>query len=299
MDSTTTSHPEGDGPIPLSPGAPGRAAMLLAAVLGLAYVAAFLPVWKSLLAAWSYSEDASHGFVILPVALYIVWSRRQILARIPFRPSWLGLGLVLGFLATYLLGLLGGIDTLASLSMIGATAGGLLYLFGPEMLWECAFPLFLLLFMVPVPAQIYAYLTSPLQLFVSTAAAAAVQLLQIPVWREGNILHLPERSFQVIQACSGLRSILSLLTLSLLIAYFSLRANGPRTLLFAAGLPVAILVNIARVLLLILAFHYFGLDLTAGSSHTALGMILFALAVALILLLRRVLMLWDRSPEHG
>ncbi len=120
-----------------------------------------------------------------------------------------------------------------------------------------------------------------------------VKLGGIPILREGNVLHLPQHSFQVIQACSGLRSIISLLTVSLLFAYLTLRSNPLRTLLFLAGLPVAIAVNVLRVLLMVLGFHLFGIDLTQGRVHELFGLGVFMAAILLIICIRRLLAKWD------
>lgn len=273
--------------------------LVLALLVLLAFVAAFLPAWRNLVAAWYGSEDFSHGFFIVPIALFVLWRRRESIGRVALRPSWLGLPIVLGALGLYLFGLLAEVWTLAYLALILALAGSVLFVGGGRLLRECAFALFLLLFMVPVPSQVYTYLTAPLQLFVSQATALAVKALQVPVYREGNILHLPAHSFQVIQACSGLRSVLSLLTLGLLLGYFTLRTGPLRAVLFVAGLPVAIVVNIVRVLAMVLALHFLDLDLTGGEIHTWFGLGIFALAVALLYLLRGVLAKWDRSAAAG
>ncbi|MBE0597367.1 MAG: exosortase [Desulfuromonadales bacterium] len=276
-----------------------RIDLWLALAVLFALVLAFWPAWKSLVGIWSSSEDFSHGFIIVPAALYLLWRRREAVTRRPPRPSWMGLPVVLGATLVYLFALLAGVWTLAYLAIILALIGAVLFVGGWRILRECAFPLFLLLFMIPVPSQIYTYLTAPLQLFVSQVTAGTVKLLQIPVYREGNILHLPGHSFQVIQACSGLRSVMSLLTLGLLLGYLTLRSNSLRTLLFIAGLPVAIAVNVVRVLAMVLALHYLDLDLTAGEVHTWFGLGIFGLAVALLYLLRGVLAKWDRSAAAG
>ena len=181
--------------------------------------------------------------------------------------------------------------------MVLLLAGSVIYLYGLPMLKETLFPLFLLLFMIPFPSQIYSQLTMPLQLFVSKASVGAASLLGLPIHREGNVIRLPDQTLQVVQACSGLRSMISLLALSAIFGYLTLRSNLLRALLFFAGVPAAIFVNIIRVLLLILAFHYFNYDLTHGTIHTTFGIGIFVLALVFLALMRGVLCTWDSSAH--
>ena len=188
------------------------------------------------------------------------------------------------------------ISTAASFSMVLFVAGVILYLVGSEIMKLLFFPTFLLLFMIPVPAQIFSTLTVPLQLLVSKSSSFVASLLNVPIYREGNILHLPERTFAVVHACSGLRSLISIITISTIFGYFTLSSNILRGILALAGLPSAILVNILRVLIMILSFYYFNLDLASGSIHTIFGMFIFFLAIAFIALFKGVVSRWDRSP---
>jgi len=176
-------------------------------------------------------------------------------------------------------------------------AGGVIYFYGFQMFKELLFPLFLMLFMIPVPSQIYATLTIPLQLFVSAVSAGAARILGIPVFREGNVISLPEYTLQVVEACSGLRSMIALLTLSAVFGYLTLRSNFLRTILFVTGIPAAIVVNIFRVLLMIAAFYYFQYDLTLGSVHTVFGVVIFILALAIIAGMKGLLSFWDTSAD--
>jgi len=168
-------------------------------------------------------------------------------------------------------------------------------LFGFSILKECAFPLFILLFMIPVPAQIYSQLTIPLQLLVSKTSTGLAHIVGVPIYREGNVIHFPGRTLAVVQACSGLRSLMSLLTLSAIYAYLTLNSNVLRSVLFFSGVPAAILVNIIRVVMIIIAFQYFEFDLTEGKIHTILGVIIFIIAVVIVAATRSVLSKWDNA----
>ena len=198
----------------------------------------------------------------------------------------------------YLVAYFGEIATVASFSMVLLLAGLVMYFYGFKVLKELLFPLFLLLFMIPVPSQIYATLTIPLQLLVSKISTGISSLMGIPIYREGNLIHLPERTLQVVQACSGLRSMISLLTLSAVFGYLTLRSNFLRTILFLFGIPAAIAVNIIRVLIMIAAQYYFDYDLTAGALHTVFGILIFVLALLLIYAMKGVLSIWDMSVDQ-
>jgi len=271
--------------------------ILLAALLG-SFILAFFPVWKKLIEAWSGSEEYSHGFFIVPLCVYIVWREKEALAGVPLKPSNWGLGLAVFSLLLYLFAHLAEIATLASLSMVLFASAAVIYFFGFRMLWELSFPISMLLFMIPVPAQVYAELTVPLQLFVSKVSVWVAATTGIPVYREGNVINLPVRTLQVVQACSGLRSMISLLTLSAVFGYLTLKSNSFRTLLLIAGVPISVLVNVVRVIVLIFVSYYFGYDLTVGSVHTLFGLVIFALALLLLAALRGIFSIWDRSAKQ-
>ena len=260
-----------------------------------AFAAAYFPVWRGLVNAWSNSDEYSHGFFILPVCLYILWRKKETLRNIPVRPSLWGLGLAIFSLLVYMFAHFAGIVTAASLSMVPLAAGVVIFFYGFLMLREVMFPLFILLFMIPVPSQIYSYLTIPLQLFVTKVSVWTASSLGIPIYREGNIIFLPEHTLQVVRACSGLRSMISLLTLGALFGYFTLKSNFLRTVLFFTAIPASILVNIVRVMLMVMAFYYMDWNLAKGTVHTLFGLFIFAFALVLVVITRGVLSLWDGS----
>ena len=182
--------------------------------------------------------------------------------------------------------------------MVLLLAGVIIYLYGFLIFKELLFPLVFLLFMIPIPGQIYSSLTIPLQLHVTKVSVWIGAFLDIPIYREGNVIHLPDRTMQVVQACSGLRSMVSLLMLSAIFGYFTLKSNMLRFALFLSGIPVAIFVNIIRVCLMVFAFYYFNYDLTKDSVHTVFGIIIFFIALIIIALTKGVLSIWDKSATE-
>ena len=271
-----------------------KSSVFLFAIFVSTFIIAYFPVWKRLVLAWYSSDEYSHGFFIVPLCGYILWRKREFLAEIPVSPSSWGLPLIIFALLLYVFAHLAEILTVASFSMVLLIAGVVMYLYGLLMLKKLLFPMFLLLFMIPIPAQIYSSLTIPLQLFVTKASVWIGALIGVPVYREGNVIHLPDRTMQVVQACSGLRSMISLMTLSAILGYFTLRSNFMRVILFFSGIPAAIFVNIIRVLLMILAFYYFNFDLTKGTTHTIFGLIIFILALIFVALTKGMLSTWDK-----
>ncbi len=260
-----------------------------AAIL-LAHTVAFFPVWYGLVSAWSQSEDYSHAFMIVPLSLYLIWNKKEKLSEVVIEPSWIGL--IIAFIAAmaYVFGTYAGVLTLNSIalvvSIIGAVYGGL----GAKFVKVIWFPLFFLFLMIPIPSQLYWAATTPLQLMVSKVSVYILQLFtDIPILREGNVIHLPEKTLQVVAACSGMRSIISLTTLSIFFGYVSLRRFFSVAILVLCALPVAVIINILRIIIMIVADYYFHLELSSGAPHTYLGLFVFSVAIALTILCQKVL----------
>ena len=270
---------------------------VLLSILLIIFCAVFFPVLKSLIKFWHGSEEYSHGFFIIPLSLYIIRQKKDELARTPLQPSNWGLFIIITSLLLFIIARAGEILTLVPVAMIFLIFGIVIYLFGFLMCRKLIFPLFFLFFMIPVPSQIYSALTIPLQLFVTKITVFIASLMGIPIYREGNVINLPDHTMQVVQACSGLRSMISLLVLGAIFGYFTLRSNILRGILFVAGIPVSIIVNIFRVFLMVTAYYYFGYDLTADSIHTIFGMSIFIMALIIIAATQRGLSFWDKSAE--
>ena len=272
--------------------------LLLTIFLFGTFILAFFPVWKRLITTWYSSDQYSHSFFVVPITLYIIWKKKDILAKTPISPSWWGMALVIFSLLLYLFAHFAEILTLTSFSMVLLLAGAIIYLYGFLIFKELLFPLVFLLFMISIDGQIYSFLTIPLQLFVSKLSVWLVSTIGVPVYREGNVIHLPDKIMQVVQACSGLRSMISLLMLSAIVSYLTLKSNILRFVLFLTGIPVAIFVNIIRVSLMVFVFYYFNYDLTKDSVHTVFGIIIFCIALIVIGLSKGVLSIWDKSATE-
>jgi len=271
--------------------------IVLILLLFSSFIFAFFPVFKDLINVWSNSDDYSHGFLIIPFGAYITWRKRNVLTTALVKSTPLGLAGLIFSLVLYIVGHFGEIYTVKSLSLVLTLASTVLYLLGYKIFKELLFPIFILLLMIPVPAQIYAIVTIPLQLLVSKISVAVASSMGIHIYREGNIIHLFGCSLEVVQACSGLRYMISLLTLSAVFAYFTLKSNYLRTILSLFGILAALIVNILRVLIIIVALSWLNYDLTAGQTHFLFGVIIFILALILIASAKGILSIWDRSID--
>ena len=249
----------------------------------------FYPTMKSLIFVWSNSEDYSHGFLILPIAIYIIWAKRFEIKAVEVKPSPLWFVFVLFSLLLFLGAEFASILTLTPIAMILFIIGSVIFLFGMKMFRLLVFPLCFLFLMIPIPSQIYSSVTMPLQLFVTTATVEIAYLFGIPILREGNIIHLFNTTLQVVEACSGLRSTISLFTLCTIFGYFSLHYNLSRIILCAASILAAILVNIFRVFAMVVSRHFFNYDLTQGDVHTVFGILIFFLALVIVYFFQSIL----------
>jgi exosortase len=252
------------------------------------FVALYAPVLSRLVNNWIVDEDMGHAFFVPAVALWIVAQRRAELLDTPRAPNALGLLLIAWGVGQLLIATLGVELFLARTSMIITLAGIILAVCGVPVLRKLSFPLFLLVFMIPIPAIVYTQITFPLQLFASSVAESTLNAIGIPVLREGNVLHLPTQTLSVVEACSGIRSLLSLTFLSLVYAYIFDSKKWMRAALFLATIPVAIIANAGRVTVTGILSEVKP-EWTEGFAHAAEGWVVFMVALAALVLVHRML----------
>lgn len=258
-------------------------------VLAVAVLWLFGGILSSLARQWASDDNYSHGFFVAPLALYFAWERRGSLVNAPRRPSVFGLILIVGSLLLLLAGLLGAELFLTRVSFIGVLAGITLFVWGRDHFRILAFPLAFLLLMIPLPSIIFNQLAFPLQLLASRAGEAAITAAGIPVLREGNVLQLPTRTLDIVEACSGIRSLVSLLTLAVVLGYFTERRTGGRILIALAAIPIAILANAARVAGTGLASELVSPAAADGVFHTFSGWLMFVFAFGCLLGIQRMI----------
>ena len=260
------------------------AAVLFLASFGLLY----RDVLVKLVHDWATDGNYSHGFLIVPLAAYLVWERRARIGTAAPRPSTFGPLLILGGAGLLLTGTLGADLFLMRISMLVVLTGAVLFILGREHLRIVAFPLAFLLLMIPLPAIVFNQIALPLQLVASQFGELILSTLAIPVLREGNVLVLANTTLQVAEACSGIRSLISLLTLSILYGYFIDPRATVRLTLAAVTIPVAIVANGLRVAGTGVAAHYYGAEAAEGFFHTFSGWLVFVVALGFLFVIHRL-----------
>jgi exosortase D (VPLPA-CTERM-specific) len=272
---------------------------VLLIVSGLAV--AYRSVVPQLVESWSYDENYSHGYLIVPIAAYLAWERRHRFMSVPSRATNWGLLVIAGSLLVLATGVLGIDLFLTRVSLIGAVAGIVLFFFGWQRLRVMAFPLAFLILMVPLPAIVFNQISFPLQLVASQFGEMLVRAAGIDVTRDGNVIVLENITLQVAEACSGIRSLVSLLTLGLVFANVADARMWMRMAIAASTVPTAIVANGFRIAGTAVASHHYGAKAAEGFFHDFSGWLLFGVAVAGVLLLHRTLLLFapDRTQAHG
>lgn len=241
----------------------------------------YAPILTALVSQWNNDADMGHGFFVPVIAGFIAWQKRDQIADKAAKPNWWGLAIMVWAGFQLYIATLGAELFLTRTSFIFSIIGAVLLLGGTQYLRIFSFPLFLLFFMVPIPAIIYNQLTFPLQIFASRVAETTIDLLQIPVIREGNVLILPQQTLDVVEACSGIRSLLTLTFLSLVYGYFFEKRGWVRMVLFLSTIPIAIAANAGRV-----AFtgviSQFKPELAEGWFHEAQGWVIFMIGLTIL-----------------
>ncbi|HXH06364.1 MAG TPA: exosortase/archaeosortase family protein [Vicinamibacterales bacterium] len=280
-------------------GGAGRAtpgfSSVAATVVVAATVIAYRDVLTGLAAQWASDGNWSHGFLVGPVAAWLAWRRRAGIAAARPRPSDAGLALIGIGVALFAIGRLGSELFLTRLSLVVVVTGSVLALWGPRRLRAVAFPLAFLLLAIPWPAILFNQLAFPLQLLASLAGEACLRAGDVPVLREGNLLVLPGATLEVAEACSGIRSLVSLTMLALVVGEVALDRPALRAALVVLTPPVAVAANAARVAATGFAAHYWGPAAARGVFHGFSGWIVFSAALVLLLLLARALAWLDRA----
>lgn len=241
---------------------------------------------------WYNDPNYSHGFLVPLISVYflcLVWDE---LKTQPLRPSNAGLVVVVLSLLMLLFGYAGTEYFTMRASLVVLVAGLVLFWFGKGVLRLTALPIAFLIFMVPLPYIVYDGIAFPLKMMVTQASVAVLKALSIPVVREGNIIIFPQTVLQVADACSGLRSLMSLVTLSVALAFLFLQSTWKRVVLIGSAVPVAIATNMFRVIVTGVLASIYGAEAAEGFFHEFAGMAVFLLAMIILFaesaLLKRV-----------
>jgi exosortase len=270
----------------------------LIAWFGALLLVCYAPILYRMGVQWANDENMGHGFFVPIIAAYIVWQRRDTLLATPSKPNRWGLIMVIWAAIQALVATLGAELFTARLAFLIALVGTILYLGGTEWIKKLAFPLLLLLFMIPIPSIIYAQLTLRLQMLASQLGELMIGWMGIPVLRSGNTLQLPSQTLDIAEACSGIRSLLSLGFLSLVYAYFTDKRVWMRWALLVATIPIAIGANGIRVAVTGLLSEI-NTKFAQGTYHEMEGYIVFVVALAALIITHRIFVLGAKKFEKA
>lgn len=258
---------------------------ILSAILLIIY----LPVLVELVGDWYHDANYSHGFLIPLVSGFLIWRKRKELAEIDVSSSKSGLFLIICGMGLFILGNGASEYFTVRFSFVVTIFGIALYHFGPSFMRKSWFAIFFLVFMIPIPYVIYFSTTFPMQLFAGKVTATLLNSIGMTALRQGNIIHLPSQSLEVAEACSGIRSLISLLALAAIYAHLSQKRLLPQIILFLSTLPIAVLGNVFRVFATSLIVYTSDLDITSEPIHSVMGTLVFVVAFIMLFVLAAIL----------
>lgn len=227
-------------------------------------------------------EEYSHAYILPFIALFLIWQKKDKLEQIPFRGSWAGLLLALAGIALFFAGDLATLYVIVQYAFLVVFAGVVLSFMGWrgfKLIWV---PLLILLFMVPLPNFLFNNLSAQLQLISSQLGVAVIRLFGISVYLEGNVIDLGSFKLQVVEACSGLRYLFPLMTLSFIAAYFFKGAFWKRAIIFLSSMPITVLMNSLRIGVIGVLVDNWGKSMAEGFLHDFEGWAVFMACTALL-----------------
>jgi exosortase len=262
------------------PGVAGAIAILIA------LYAPVVPVWLQDL--WD-DPNYSHVFIVPIISGFVLWQRRRELRALPIRGSWRGLPLLLAGVGALILGDIGDESFLMRTSLIVILVGLVVLHFGSAMLRAVAFPLLFFLFAVPLPGIFFYAITARLQNLAAESGASMLDLLGVPILLEGNILHLSRITLGVTEACSGIRSLITLVALGVAWAYLMLPKLWMRVVLVVSVLPITIVANAGRIVMTGLIGRWLGVAYAEGFFHFFSSWLIFVMALLGLLAVHGIL----------
>jgi exosortase len=263
---------------------------ILTVLIGILYAGVLVRLFED----WLHDPDYSHGFLVPLFSAYLIWRNRHVLRQLPVKPSWWGLPATAGSLAVLVVGKLGAELFLTRSSFVLLLGSVVLYFFGWRWLRALLFPLAFLFLMIPIPAIIYDQVSLPLQFFASRVASSLLTLVGVPVLREGNIIQLPTMALEVAEACSGIRSLISLIALAIIYGYLLEPSMWRRMVLVVAAVPIAVIANALRIMGTGLLVEYWSPEMGTGFFHAFSGWLVFVMALFLLFAFHRVLRIRGR-----
>ena len=256
-------------------------------------VATLLLLYSRVVAAlveqWLHDPDYSHGFLVPILACWIFWEQRRRLSQLPAAPSWWGVPIVLSAMGLLVLGTLGAENFVSRVSLLIVIAGLVIHFYGWRRFRAGLVAWLVLFLMVPLPAIIANIIVLPLQFISSGLATSFMDMCGIPVYREGNIIFLPSITLEVAEACSGIRSLMAMITLAVAYGYLFESKPWRRVVLVLSAIPIAVVANSLRVMASGILGQYWGRDKAEGFYHVFSGLVIFSFSFMLLWILHTVL----------
>ena len=253
-----------------------------------------LTVFRDLIFDWGHDDNYSHGFLIIPIAAWLFYRKRKELI-FPATPGRLGIAVVLLGCIFLLFGLAAREFFTTRFALVMLATGLGLYYLGYANFRKVWFSFFFLLFMIPIPAVIYYQATLPMQMLATKVTVSLLQFIGVACAQKGNIIELPGYSLEVVEACSGLRSLVTLMALAALYGYLSLEGKVRPIILFLAAIPIAVVTNIFRVFVTAIGAYAISPAMAENFLHEISGMLVFVTALILTVILGGVLRWRKRS----
>lgn len=247
-----------------------------------------IPIFVDLIKDWIHDSNYSHGFLIIPISVFLIYRQRKNL-QFPVAPGKFGIPVMLAGCVGMIFGVAAGEYFTTRFSVVLMITGLSLYYLGNANFRKIWFAFFFLLFMIPIPAVIYHSATLPMQLFATKVTHTLLGFIGVPSLRQGNILYLSNYTLEVAEACSGLRSLSTLMALGALYGYLTLPGRAKPLILFGATIPIAILTNIVRLLFAAVGAYAISPKLAEDFLHELSGLIVFVTALILTFILGAIL----------
>ena len=259
----------------------------------------YAPIILRLVRQWWSDPNFSHGFFVPMFSGFVLWQNRERISAIRPQPSTWGLPVILISLATLVVGIFGAELFLSRFSLILLAAGMVIFFLGWTMFRAVLFPLSFLVLMVPIPAIVFSQITLPLQILASKLAAWTLPVFGVPVLREGNIINLPAMPLEVAQACSGIRSLMSLTTLAIMYGYLMEQRTWVRVALTIASIPIAVAANALRIVGTGLIVQYWDPEKAEGFFHIFSGWLVFVVSLLMLFALHRGFKFFHGNSERA
>jgi len=262
-----------------------RAEIIIAFAVLFAYLPSFLWMWDRWFAKDSYY---SHGVLVPFVCAYLIWLKRKKLASIPRQPSPCGMGVIISGIFVFVVSSVFRVYFSSLFSLLLVIAGIILCLYGSKILRAVLFPLLFLFFMMPLPLVAVVFISFKMKLFAAQLAQVVLQNMGFVAVREGSIIRMPHASVIVEDLCSGLRSLISLIALASIFAYWMKGPAVKKVFIALCAVPIAIFTNVCRIVFLSFVSEVWGPQHAAGFIHELSGFLVFALAFVMLYLIGEI-----------